>query len=212
MKLPLLKVCGLANPHNIREVVKLQPHYIGFVFYHSSLRNASHSLTHEFAMSLPASIKKVGVFVDDSMDRITNYIAMYNLDYVQLHGKEDSAYCAELKKCCGVIKAFGVDRQFDFRSTAQYEQACDFFLFDTKTPQHGGSGARFDHSLLEQYGGKTEFFLGGGLSEKNIAEAHQKKMKKLHALDVNSRIEIAPGVKDIEKIRQIQQILATNES
>ena len=205
MKAIRLKICGLKNETNILEVVKHSPDYIGFVFYKNSLRDASGMLSHEFTSSLPSAIKKVGVFVDDSEDRIINYIAMYNFDYVQLHGNESPEYCERIKKYCKVVKAFGVDKKFDFPLTRKYENVCDYFLFDTKTKLHGGSGNLFDHSLLKNYEGQKEFFLSGGISEINLAEVLglKSQFSGLIAIDVNSRIEIAPGIKDINKIISI---------
>lgn len=198
---PELKICGLNDAENIRAVVKLRPDFIGFVFFDGSSRNAKGKIIHELAISVPAEIRKVGVFVNDSIDRIINYIGMYNLDYVQLHGTEDPAYCRELENYCGIIKAFGVDEDFDFERTRPYEACCDKFLFDTKTPAHGGSGRAFNWEVLDRYKGSVPFFLSGGIGTENIEEIFMKKMHPLlFALDVNSKAEISPGIKDIHKL------------
>ena len=209
-----LKICGLKNESNILEVIKHSPDYIGFVFCKNSLRDASGMLSHEFTSALPSDIKKVGVFVDDSEGRIINYIALYNLDFVQLHGNESPEYCERIKKYCRIIKAFGVDEHFDFSSTKQYENVCDYFLFDTKTKLHGGSGTIFDHSLLKNYAGKKEFFLSGGISELNISEVLglRSVFSGLIAVDVNSKIETAPGIKDTTKIVSIKNQLKNHKT
>ncbi|MBC7864486.1 MAG: phosphoribosylanthranilate isomerase, partial [Bacteroidia bacterium] len=154
-----LKICGLKNSENISGVTNLHPDYIGFIFYKGSLRNASGILNPEFCETIDRSIKKVGVFVDDLEDRIINYIALYHLDLVQLHGNESPEVCERIRKYAPVIKAFGVDEKFDFEKTTAYKNSCDYFLFDTKTEKHGGSGNTFDHELLKNYKGEKKFFL-----------------------------------------------------
>ncbi len=208
-----MKVCGMREPENISQVLALPLDYMGFVFYEKSPRFADspgleswvHKNDHLFA-----SVKKVGVFVNAEIERVLNIVHDYQLDYVQLHGNESPEYCSELKQYWSIstlhpakiIKAFAVDEHFDFEETRQYEGWCAYFLFDTKTPEHGGSGKTFDWSLLQQYSGITPFFLSGGIGVEAAESIRQLKIPALYGVDVNSRFETAPGVKDVEKLKE----------
>lgn len=204
-----IKVCGMRDPENIIQVGELQPDYMGFIFYSKSKRFVGDDFI--IPEELPKSIKKVGVFVNEATDKIMELVARHKLDFVQLHGAESVDQCEELKaNKMGVIKVFSMDQQFDFAEVKHYQKVVDFFLFDTKSEGFGGSGKTFDWSLLEKYDQGVPFFLSGGLSSENIVDAQDLKSMNLHALDVNSGVELSPGVKDIDKIKQIGEILNSN--
>lgn len=186
---------------NIRAVAALQPDYLGFIFYPHSPRFVGYEVNTELAeLRLPA--KKVGVFVDKDFSTIKNLIQTYHFDAVQLHGNESAETCAALKKSVEVIKAFGVDENFDFNQLKAYENSVDYFLFDTKTVVYGGSGKSFDWHVLEKYQLDVPFFVSGGLSNENISSVLQFKHPALYGLDLNSRFEDEPGVKNIEKLKE----------
>lgn len=142
------KVCGLRD--NISDVVALQPDYIGFIFYSKSPRYVGNNF--EMLLINNSTPKKVGVFVNETLDFVHNIFLKYQLDYVQLHGNESPEYCEELmRKKVKVIKAFEMDESFDFGRLKKYESFTDYFLFDTKTKLYGGSGKSFDWRILNKY-------------------------------------------------------------
>ncbi|MEH6306429.1 phosphoribosylanthranilate isomerase [Olivibacter sp. CPCC 100613] len=187
-------------PANIKEVLSLKPDYLGFIFYKQSKRYIA-DLSPEFLSTLQA-VNKVGVFVNDSVDRIRAVRYDYNLQAIQLHGDEDPVFVSELKDLdVPVIKAFGISQDFNWAQLNDYESLVDFFLFDTKSQAYGGTGQRFDWSLLERYVLEKPFFLSGGLDQENIATAMRMNDPRLHALDVNSKFEKSPGLKDVSLLR-----------
>ena len=186
-----LKICGMKNPQNILEVSQLLPDYLGFIFYKKSSRYFEGTIP-----ELPKSIKKVGVFVDENEENIIKKIKKYDLNLVQLHGNESSELCAKLQKLVPVIKVFSVDDDFNFQELDKYETACDYFLFDTKGKLHGGNGVTFNWEILKKYKSNKPLFLSGGIGLEEI-----DKIKKLDlpifAIDINSKFEIEPGLKNI---------------
>lgn len=197
-----LKVCGMRDPHNIAEVAALAPDYMGFIFYEKSPRYAG-NLAPEVVYILPSSICRVGVFVNASQEEIETTVRKYRLDRVQLHGAESPELCNALRKVCPVVKAISVRDAADVQeSTRRYEGAVDYLLFDTKTPLYGGSGEQFDWSSLDSYDGGTEFFLSGGIGLDDAQRLHGLDMPLLHAVDINSRFETEPGVKDTVKLER----------
>jgi phosphoribosylanthranilate isomerase len=205
-----VKVCGMRQAQNIAEIARIEPDYMGFIFYDRSPRFAG-GLDPEVLNLLPAATKRVGVFVDAPEKYIREMAKIYGLDYLQLHGNESPRLCMNLKAGYGVIKAFGVERAEDLKRTAGYEGACDYFLFDTKTVAHGGSGRKFDHSILTACKFETPYLLSGGLSAADAASLTKTGDKRCVGFDLNSRFEITPGVKNpvlikefIETIKHIQ--------
>ncbi|MCJ8211099.1 phosphoribosylanthranilate isomerase [Mucilaginibacter sp. RS28] len=201
-----IKVCGLKETENIKAVAALQPDYIGFIFYPRSPRY-NPELSAEALKSLPLNIKKVGVFVNAGTEDVKEKIAQYGLDVVQLHGSESPEECAVLKSEAEVWKAFGVDENFDFANLEAYKGAVDYFLFDTKTKEHGGSGRIFDWNILENYRLDVPFFLSGGLSPENIKNVKELKHPQFFGVDLNSRFETEPGIKNTEQLKQAFAIL-----
>jgi phosphoribosylanthranilate isomerase len=194
-----LKICGLRD--NIQEVAALQPDYAGFIFYPKSPRYVGEN----FKMpELDKSINKVGVFVNEPVDRLVVKVRKYKLQYAQLHGTEAPEECQAIRdKGIGIIKAFAMGEHFDFRQLEQYESTIDYFLFDTKTKGYGGSGRSFNWHLLKGYGMKKAYFLSGGISLENMEHLKTIDPQNIHALDVNSRFEVKPGLKDIEKLEEL---------
>jgi len=198
---PMLKVCGMREPHNIDEIVRLQPQWLGFIFYPKSARYVGSALDIDYMDSLPAAIKKVGVFVNEAAETIRDVVERHNLQAVQLHGEESPAVCQKLKAAgLIVLKAFSVDDTFDFDRLLPYEGTCDYYLFDTKGPQYGGNGTTFNWDILKKYAGNTPFFLSGGISPEHASEIKKLDLPLLAGLDINSRFELRPGLKDIPKV------------
>jgi phosphoribosylanthranilate isomerase len=204
-----LKVCGMLQPENIMSVAALKPDYMGFIFFNKSPRNVGDSLF--LPSNFPTTIKRVGVFVNDGLEIILQQTQRHSLDYIQLHGVDDSVrFCEELyDHGLKVIKAFSIDDHFDFESTTPYQRFADYFLFDTKGKLQGGNGIKFNWRALEKYNQHVPFFLSGGLNQENIKTLDSLKGMNIHALDINSGVEVYPGFKDIDRIRAIQEILTS---
>jgi phosphoribosylanthranilate isomerase len=203
-----IKVCGMRDPENILQVSELHPDYMGFIFYPKSKRFVGTEF--QIPEQLPKEIKRVGVFVNETTDNILALAKAHSLDFIQLHGNESAKQCVELKQnSLGVIKVFQVDAQFDFSEIDPYKKVVNYFLFDTKSTSYGGTGKSFDWNLLKQYDQEIPFFLSGGLSISNIEKTKEMNKMNLHALDINSGVEISPGLKAIEKIKELKQILFT---
>ncbi len=196
-----LKVCGMRDAENIRQLAVLNPDYIGFIFYSKSKRFVE-VIDEEVLNALPDTVKKTGVFVDENFDVVVEKIERFKLHAVQLHGNETPEYCIRFKEHkVEVIKAFGLDSNFDFDKLNNYQDAVDYFLFDTKTEQHGGSGKTFNWNILSKYNLQIPYFLSGGLSLEHLTEIRKIDDSRLYALDLNSKFEIEPGLKNIEKLR-----------
>lgn len=205
MEKPKLKVCGMRDAKNMVDVAMTRPDFMGFIFYEHSKRFVGHEFT--IPQGFPQAIKRVGVFVNESVDRVLQLAQQHQLDFAQLHGDEPIHICETLKKKINVIKVFRVDEHFDFNKTREFEGLTDFFMFDTKTVDYGGSGKSFDWSLLEKYNFSTPFFLSGGLSVDNIKQALDLQHTNLFGIDVNSGIEESPGMKDLHKLYSLVNIL-----
>lgn len=203
-----IKVCGLKYPENIQSVAELAPDYMGFIFYNKTPRYAGGLLAGTLS-ELPQTVIKTGVFVNESLPVINLLIDEYGLNAVQLHGSESPEFCAALKGKTHVIKAFGINEDFDFEQLKPYAGQVDFFLFDTKTPIHGGSGKTFDWALLDKYQLNVPFFLSGGISLDNLEEIKKIKHPQFYGVDLNSRFEAEPGLKDIRKLEKAFEMLKT---
>ena len=200
MNYALIKVCGMREVENIREVEALGIDLMGFIFWPKSSRYVS-----ERPAYLPTNCKRVGVFVDEDPETIKKIAEDYALDAIQLHGSESPDYIHALRVDGGfaaVIKAFNIATAADLEATKSYEGIVDYFLFDTKGKSVGGNGEKFDWSVLEAYTGETPFLLSGGIgpddAERVIAFHHPKCV----GLDLNSKFEVAPALKDINKLRE----------
>lgn len=207
-----LKICGMKLPDNIQGVTTLKPDYLGFIFYKGSKRFVE-GLTPLFVNNLPAGIRRTGVFVNEELNRVAQLAVLYGLNAVQLHGQEPVKYCIALKGLLAdtgieLIKTFGVDEHFDFNTVNPYVNVADFFLFDTQTPDHGGSGKTFNWSILSNYTLTKPYFLSGGISAESVEQLRAINDPRLYAIDVNSRFELAPGLKDIDKLKDFKSKLA----
>ncbi len=216
-----LKICGMREPENIREVLGLQPDYLGFIFYEKSSRYVLSGNCPPFegwdfllhTMIPPpifpskggqgATVKFTGVFVNSDFNFIQKNIKEFKLNAIQLHGKETQEFCQKLKKeNVEIIKVFSVDDDFDFEKTKPYEPHCDLFLFDTKGKLPGGNGYTFNWKVLEKYNGELPFFLSGGIGLESVESLKKFHHPKLYGIDVNSKFEIEPGLKDVEMLKE----------
>ena len=202
-----IKICGMKFPENILAVAALRPDFMGFIFYPKSPRYAE-PLDINTLNSLPKSIKKIGVFVNEELENILTIVFKYNLDGVQLHGSENVEICRKLKDTgLLVLKAFPITDAYNFNVTKAYEGSCNFFLFDTKTEAYGGSGLKFDWSMLAEYTGETPFLLSGGIAADDAEAILKIEHPKFAGIDLNSKFEISPGFKNVKLINKFLQAL-----
>ena len=195
----------MRDPENITAVASLRPQYLGFIFYPRSPRFVGESF--DIPGNLPASIKRVGVFVNEANAVILEKSRSLKLDFAQLHGSESPAQCDELKATgLGVIKVFSLDDDFNFDVTRAYRDVVDYFLFDTKGKHYGGNAKAFNWEILSKYDQEVPFFLSGGLSPVNVNTLGNIQKMNLHALDLNSGVEVSPGIKDLEKIKAVMTL------
>jgi phosphoribosylanthranilate isomerase len=220
-----LKVCGMKYVENIEQVAALQPDYMGFIFYEKSKRNFEGVIP-----KLSKSIKKTGVFVNEHLEIVSSFVQKHQLEAIQLHGDESVNYIIALKalfrerasgvitglknaahanKDIEIIKVFGVKDHFDFDILKPYEEVVDFFLFDTKGKERGGNGVKFDWTLLKSYPYSKPFFLSGGIGLEDVDEVSSflqgQESPTCFAIDVNSKFEIEPGIKNIEKLKALKK-------
>ena len=250
----IIKVCGMREGNNIREIEALGVDLIGMIFYEKSPRYVSERPTY-----LPHKAKSVGVFVDAEPQEIISRVRDYGLGAIQLHGHESPTYIRHLKQALGeaitssrtkmqalgetdtysraemqelgeatlssraemqtkdgnspslpaikIIKAIGISNEHSLDGLEEYDELVDAFVFDTYTPQKGGSGETFNHSMLKDYHGRTPFLLSGGLSLNNAAEILSLRHPKLIGFDINSRFETAPAQKDPARVRQFVEMV-----
>lgn len=223
-----LKVCGMKYPDNIQSVSALNPDYLGFIFYENSPRNFQGEIP-----EISPGIKKTAVFVDASVAFILNKIEKYQFDTIQLHGNETPEFCDKLKLALienklnvslqnnikgnstsiEIIKVFSIKNEFDFNLLKPFEGKVDYFLFDSKGQNKGGNGFVFNWEVLKEYHSTTPFFLSGGIGLEEVKQIgeFQSQLRKigkeelLIAIDVNSKFELEPGIKNIEDLAKFQK-------
>lgn len=202
-----LKVCGMRDPENIEAIGKLQPDLMGFIFYEKSKRLVKpDAWVLEKVWSFQGD--RVGVFVNAEMEEVLENIAAFRLDFVQLHGDESLDYGKTLHaKGVKIIKVFGVMDELPTEEIARWGPIVDFFLFDTQTESYGGSGRKFDWAILKAYTSEKPFILSGGIDLGDISEIKERAIPRLWGIDVNSRFEIEPGLKDVEKVKDLIKAL-----
>lgn len=190
-----IKVCGMRDAQNIRDIESLGVDWIGMIFWPKSKRYVA-----EVPSYLPGHLKKVGVFVDSTQDDILQHISNYQLDIIQLHGQESPDFAKALKPHT-IVKAFNIEKADDLLQTEKYEGIADYFLFDTKGKMVGGNGQKFDWSVLTAYQGKTPFLLSGGIGPEDAESVKSFHHPRCIGIDLNSRFESEPGFKDINQLK-----------
>ena len=200
----LVKVCGMRDADNIREVEALGIDYMGFIFWPKSSRYVSEMPTY-----LPTKCKRVGVFVDASIGDVMTIAEQYQLDLIQLHGQESSSYITQLRphlsllnSKISIIKALNIATTADLANAKQYEGIVDYLLFDTKGKSVGGNGEKFDWSVLSAYTGNTPFLLSGGIGPDDAERVKAFNHPKCIGIDLNSKFELSPALKDINKLQE----------
>lgn len=204
----LIKICGMKYVENITAIAHLQPDYMGFIFYKNSARYFDGLIP-----EIPKSIKKTGVFVDADLKTVLETVKQYDLQAVQLHGTETPELCLEIRRNANVeiIKTFSIDAAFDFTLLQDYETVCDYYLFDTKGKLPGGNGFAFDWKILERYPSDKPYFLSGGIGPEDSTSILKSGLSP-YAIDINSKFETAPGLKDPHLCEQVVLKIRNNEN
>lgn len=206
----LIKICGMKYAENIQEIAKLNPDYLGFIFFEKSPRYFNGSIP-----ILPKHIKKTGVFVNEKLEKISSLTKKYSLNAVQLHGSESPLFCSQLKENQSdveIIKVFSVGETFSFSELEAFLDCVDYFLFDTQGKNHGGNGITFNWHLLKDYPYKKPFFLSGGIGieEINAIKLLQNSGLPIYAVDLNSKFEIQPALKEARLLSHFMTEIANS--
>ena len=204
----IVKICGMRDPENIRAVSELNIDWMGFIFWQKSSRYVS-----ERPAYLPTKVKRVGVFVDADMEEVKQKVEEYDLNIIQLHGQESPTYIRQLRSLCSdhvaaIIKAFNIATAENLAQTEPYKGIVDYFLFDAKAQLIGGNGTKFDWSVLDNYKDDTPFLLSGGIGPDDaerirdwFSAASGSAAAKCIGIDLNSRFETAPALKNVDALR-----------
>lgn len=194
----------MRDPHNIKAIDGFDIDYIGFIFHDKSPRN----MDKNFGAIPETNAKRVGVFVDQSIEFMIKKTRNFRLSTIQLHGTESPDVCKELTNLgYEVIKAFKIDDDFNASSLEKYAGVCSYFLFDTKDETAGGTGRKFDWNKLKELAPFAEFFLSGGIGSEDANKVKELNIPNLIGIDINSRFEIEPGLKDEKKIKEFITVL-----
>jgi len=207
-----LKVCGITTTEDILALISMKTDRLGFIFYHKSKRYVYGKLIEDGLREIPKHIKKTGVFVNAEIAEIEQKIDQYQLDSIQLHGDESADFCNHFRPGTEVIKTISIKDKSSFETAKQYQDACDLLLFDTHSDNYGGTGKTFDWQWLEAYNLDKPFYLSGGIGLDNFEEIKNIKHGKLIGIDINSKFEIQPGIKDIEKIKRLIDLMNREET
>ncbi|CAL1520097.1 phosphoribosylanthranilate isomerase [Chitinophaga sp. MM2321] len=196
-----IKVCGITRVNDLQALVDNKVDYAGFIFYERSPRFAANKIDARTVRET-TGIKKVGVFVNAPLEQVQRTVTDYALDLVQLHGDETPEFCATIRKSVPVIKAFRIGDNVNWKmELAPYVPVTDYFLFDTASEKgYGGTGESFNWELLAQYPFDHPFLLSGGITPEMAEQINGLQLPALFAVDVNSKFEDSPGVKNIKKV------------
>ena len=200
------KVCGMRDPDNIQEVLKRKPTWLGFIFYPPSPRYVKTSLDClPDKWMWPSETLRVGVFVSPTFAEVRQEVLAFQLHGVQWHGLPPSSEITDWlkEKNIFLIQVVSIGENFNLDELKKYEGIADYFLFDTQSPGHGGSGKTFDHSFLPNYSLSIPFLIAGGLNLPHIKQLPDLSQVPFWGVDVNSRFETSPGLKNIELISDL---------
>jgi phosphoribosylanthranilate isomerase len=208
-----IKVCGLTDVNQVRQLNELGVEFAGFNFYKRSPRYVHKAMPSTAIKKIRGKINKVGVFVDEDADELLQTVDDCGLYLVQLHGNESPRYCERISNYISVIKVFRLSNDDNIEwKIKDYYDAADMFMFDTETTAFGGSGKKFNWQILKDLKINKPFFLAGGISPDDVDELkkfeQQAVAKDLFAVDINSKFEVMPGVKDIDTIKAFKKRLS----
>ncbi|MGD0756669.1 MAG: phosphoribosylanthranilate isomerase [Bacteroidales bacterium] len=198
-----IKVCGMCDSLNVKEIADAKPDFMGFIFYPGSPRYVHEEPEMAIFHNVPPGIKRIGVFLNENNHKILDISIRKGLDMIQLHGNESPVSCLQLKSTgLTIIKAFNIADDFSFESLMQYVPVCDYFLFDTKSENPGGNGMKFNWEKLKEYSLDKPFFLSGGIGPEDAGVIKSIGNRGFFAVDINSRFEAAPGIKNVSMVKR----------
>ena len=202
-----LKVCGITQLEQLKQLDEIGVNYAGLIFYEQSARCIIDKLKADDVKNFPFALKKIGVFVNAEEEYILKQVENFGLNIVQLHGDETPVFCSQVSNHITVIKAFRItqtnEQNIDWM-IKPYEEYCDYYLFDTNRKNaYGGTGEKFDWKVLNENKINKPFFLSGGIGVNDIEKVKAFEHPFFYCVDVNSRVEIADGIKDINMVREI---------
>lgn len=208
-----IKVCGLTNLNQVRQLNELGIEFAGFNFYPRSPRYVYKTMPSTAIKKMRGKINKVGIFVNEDPDELLRTVDECGLYLVQLHGDESPRYCEKISNYIGIIKVFRLSENYNIEwEIKDYYDVADMFMFDTESANYGGTGKKFNWKMLQHQQINKPFFLAGGIAPEDADElkkfAQQPVSKDLFAIDINSRFEIMPGVKDVDLIKTFKRKLA----
>ena len=207
-----VKVCGMTNMQQIKELEEMGVDFAGLIFHKPSPRYVMNGIESPSLFTKEnIRIKKVGVFVNESVETVLGTAKEWRLDMVQLHGDESPAFCKQVSLAVSTTKVFRVGQAIDFNNIMAYNNVVDYFLFDTLGEQYGGTGNQFDWKLLSSLDLKKPYFLSGGIGSEDVQKINDfcKLKTSLFSLDLNSKFETVPGLKDMEKVSQFLSNIKT---
>ena len=190
----------MTNNRNISEISLLSPEYMGFIFHENSPRDVTGKIGKLQLNTIPESVKKVAVTVNEPLEKVKNIVSSNRFDAVQLHGDEDPEYCRELMQVCMVIKAFRIGESLPGQ-LEKYMDSCHLFLFDAKGKNQGGNGIKFNHHILKGYNLEKDFILSGGIGDADLDYLRGINLERLAGVDLNSRFELSPGYKSFLSLK-----------
>jgi phosphoribosylanthranilate isomerase len=205
-----IKICGMKDPGNIAGVTRLEPDYLGFILYKRSPRYVSIKKAETLVKNIPPAIKKTAVFVNEPLERAISIARSGIFDILQLHGNESAEYCMRISEHARIIKAFRISEVLP-ENMEEYQPFCSMFLFDTAGRGFGGTGMKFDHTILSGYNLNTEYILSGGISVDDSFHLRSFCPDKMSGVDLNSRFEISPGIKNITLLKKFIENLRADE-
>lgn len=206
-----IKICGLSTEESVAAVINNGADYMGLIFFEKSPRNVSVSKAKQLSAFAGSKLKKIAVTVNASNEFLDQIVEAMQPDFIQLHGSETVERCLEVKKRYGIkiVKAFAITDKADLEKTNAYAQVADKFLFDAKAPKNsnlpGGNGVSFDWKLLSKFISAKPYMLSGGINEDKVINALE--ISGANAVDLSSGVESAPGIKDIEKIKNLIKVI-----
>ena len=200
----------MKHPSNIEAVGKLNPDYMGFILYKGSPRYVSAEEVRKLAADIPSAIRKVGVLVNEPINNALEIANSGIFDIIQLHGTESVDYCQKISSCIGIFKTFSISKTLPL-NLGDYQEFCEMFLFDTSGKNYGGTGEMFDHKILSDYKLDKEFILSGGISVVDLSYYKSINYNCIAGLDLNSRFELKPGLKDVELLKKFINNIRANE-
>jgi phosphoribosylanthranilate isomerase len=206
-----IKVCGITELKQLEHRDAIEIEFAGLNFYKDSPRYVVGKISGEDIKDGDFDIKKVGVFVNESFSEIMKTVEEYGLDIVQLHGDETPSLCSQLSEEREVIKTFRINSETESieELISKYDDACDYYLFDARVRKEtlGGTGVQFDWKLLNKSRIEKPFFLAGGIGLPDVVKVKTFDHPDLFAVDINSKFEISPGVKDLDLVKMFAQVL-----